>query len=167
MLIRTAVPGDAEAILTTTAEAFAGYRSFAPGWSPPEPESAESLAERLAGPALFWVVAETEEGALAGHAAMLPSPASRVPGPPELAHLGALFVRPPHWGTGVAVALHDRLLTHATARGFSELRLFTPAGHARARRFYEREGWRAAGPPAQSAELGLLLVEYRRPTAPG
>ncbi len=42
------------------------------------------------------------------------------------------------------------------------MRLHTPSGQARARRFYEREGWQAAGAHAADAVLGLETVEYRR-----
>ena len=42
------------------------------------------------------------------------------------------------------------------------MRLFTPAGHARARRFYEREGWEPRGEPTLEEPLGLELIEYRR-----
>ena len=42
------------------------------------------------------------------------------------------------------------------------MRLYTPAGQARARRFYEREGFAAAGGP-QDRGLGLPVIEYRRP----
>jgi hypothetical protein len=42
------------------------------------------------------------------------------------------------------------------------MRLFTPAAHARARRFYEREGWVAAGDEFHDAGPNLALVEYRR-----
>jgi predicted GNAT family N-acyltransferase len=41
------------------------------------------------------------------------------------------------------------------------MRLFTPEGQARARRFYEREGWVQYGEPFE-AGLGIPLVEYRR-----
>jgi hypothetical protein len=40
-------------------------------------------------------------------------------------------------------------------------RLHTPAGHARARRFYERRGWRVSAPP--ETWLDLAVIEYRRP----
>src|SRR5215208_6410083 len=59
-------------------------------------------------------------------------------GDPETAHLSRLFVRPPHWGSGVAVALHAEALD--AARGHAEITLFTPTANGRARRFYEREG---------------------------
>jgi hypothetical protein len=39
--------------------------------------------------------------------------------------------------------------------------LFTPEGQARARRFYEREGWRAAA-VIEDSNFGMPLVEYRR-----
>ncbi|MEA2214274.1 MAG: hypothetical protein QOF83_4222 [Solirubrobacteraceae bacterium] len=39
-------------------------------------------------------------------------------------------------------------------------RLYTPSGHVRARRFYERRGWRSQE-ESWSAGLGLELVEYR------
>ena len=76
---------------------------------------------------------------------------------PRVAHLSRLFVRPPHWGSGVANALHAEALAVAAP----EMRLFTPTGNARARRFYEREGWRAAG-TTRHPELGVELTEYRR-----
>jgi hypothetical protein len=49
----------------------------------------------------------------------------------------------------------------ARARAFTAMRLFTPAGQARARRFYEREGWSAVGGAFLVPALGLEVVEYR------
>jgi GNAT superfamily N-acetyltransferase len=49
----------------------------------------------------------------------------------------------------------------ARERGFSAMRLFTPAAHARARRFYEREGWVEAGEEFHAPGPDLVLVEYR------
>ena len=40
------------------------------------------------------------------------------------------------------------------------MRLFTPADQARARRFYEREGWRVTGAPHHD-DIGFAVVEYR------
>jgi hypothetical protein len=42
------------------------------------------------------------------------------------------------------------------------MRLFTPAGNARARAFYEREGWGTDGEAVYEPHLGLEIVQYRR-----
>jgi GNAT superfamily N-acetyltransferase len=73
-----------------------------------------------------------------------------------------LFVRPPWWGSGLAARLHGLAVQEAGLRGYEALRLHTPAGNARARAFYEREGWHAVGRPIPEPLLGLDLVEYRR-----
>ena len=49
----------------------------------------------------------------------------------------------------------------AAAREFGAMRLFVPAGQARARGFYIREGFSVVGEPFDSG-LGLPLLEYRR-----
>lgn len=56
----------------------------------------------------------------------------------ELLHFG---VAVEHWGTGLAARAHDAVLQQLRAQGFrhSWLRVFT--GNARARRFYEKQGW--------------------------
>ena len=81
---------------------------------------------------------------------------------PDRAHLWMLFVRPLWWGSGLATRLHALALQESVQRGFSSIRLYTPAGAARARAFYVREGWELHGPPFAELLLGLDLVEYRR-----
>lgn len=61
----------------------------------------------------------------------------------------------------MASALHRAALDAADAHGFTELRLFVAAGQARARRFYEREGWRPASDPFADPIPGLTMIEYR------
>jgi ribosomal protein S18 acetylase RimI-like enzyme len=88
---------------------------------------------------------------------------SRAPtGDPGVAHLWQLFVRPAYHGGGVATALLRRGLEETAARGFTRIRLFTPADQARARRFYEREGFSAPAEPVDDQALGLAVVEYWR-----
>jgi GNAT superfamily N-acetyltransferase len=82
---------------------------------------------------------------------------------PGLAHLWMLFIREPWWGTGLASRLLALAVEEAGARGYDAMRLYTPAGQARARAFYEREGWAIAGEAMFEPMLGLELVEYRRP----
>jgi putative acetyltransferase len=56
--------------------------------------------------------------------------------------LDGLYVLPSHWGTGVAGALHDRALA---AHGAGTCSLWVLEDNTRARRFYERRGWRENG----------------------
>jgi hypothetical protein len=46
------------------------------------------------------------------------------------------------------------------------MRLFTPTEQARARRFYERQGWALTDGPYVEEDLGLSVVEYRRALSP-
>jgi GNAT superfamily N-acetyltransferase len=103
------------------------------------------------------------EGEPAGHvgityAAERERPHVRIAG---RAHLWMLFVRPPWWGSGLAVRLHRLGLEEAARQGYRTIRLYTPHGAARARAFYEREGWSLVPPAFAEPLLGLDLVEYR------
>jgi GNAT superfamily N-acetyltransferase len=80
---------------------------------------------------------------------------------PTIAELKRLFVRPEHWGIGLASALLEEAIATAYGAGYRSMRLFTPTDDARARRFYEREGWHAGGTSTHD-ELGVELTEYRR-----
>lgn len=161
---RPAQISDADGIARVVADGFEEYRSFARGgWEPPgaEQEIAEGTASRLHDPA-FWCLVAVAGDRVVGHAAGSPAADAIMPSDEEhLAQLRALFVDRAYWGHGVARELHRMALAEASARGFVAIRLFTPAGQARARRFYEREGWSAVGEPADSP-LGLQLIEYRR-----
>jgi GNAT superfamily N-acetyltransferase len=164
--IRIAVPDDAAALATTTRLGFESYREWAPeGWQPP-PRSLEirSIRERLRARTTWCAMALDPSGEPAGHvgithAAERERPHVRIPG---RAHLWMLFVRPPWWGSGLAARLHGLGLEEAARQGYDTIRLFTPDGAARARAFYEREGWELAGRPFAEPLLGLDLVEYRR-----
>lgn len=167
---RPATPADAPGIAALAIGGIRGYTTFAPeGWVPPgddaEAELTGELVRRL-GESAWGFVAE-DVGMLAGVATLLPAPDANKPDPdPALVHLWQLFVAEPHWGSGLAVALHAAGLDSAAARGFTSARLFTPAGQARSRRFYEREGWAAAGAPFHDERIGFEVVEYRRPLTP-
>jgi predicted N-acetyltransferase YhbS len=162
--LRPATPSDAEQLAAIVTEAFEGYRAFAPpGWEPPDEDGApDRLRERLASDDVWCLVAE-EDGEVAGHVAFVPARAHPYPSAdPALAHVWQMFVRPRWWGTGLAANLLSEAVREAGARGFTSMRLFTPAAQARARRFYEREGWTAAGEPTDALDFGMPLVEYRR-----
>jgi GNAT superfamily N-acetyltransferase len=57
--------------------------------------------------------------------------------------LNGLYVLPEYWRTGVAGELHDAAL--AELADCAEVRLWTLEENHRARRFYERHGWRPSG----------------------
>lgn len=156
---------DADILAAIVHEGFASYSSFAPpGWTPPDEIALASEQRKgLARDCVWCLVAEDEPAGVAGHAAFVPSTDSNWPlKEPELAHLWQLFVRPPWWGTGVGAQLLERVHEAARERGFARIRLYTPAGQARARRFYERAGWEPHGLEFDSGPLGLPLIEYRR-----
>jgi predicted N-acetyltransferase YhbS len=164
MLIRPATHADADAIAAMVVEADATFTEFAEaGWTPPSYESeVEKARSTVAEPDSWTRIAEVE-GAVVGYVSFTAATLTREPvDDPELAHLGRLFVRPTHWGAGVATALHAKALAAAAAQGFTAMRLFTPAAHGRARRFYEREGWHAMAGEIPAGKLGLALTEYRR-----
>ena len=59
--------------------------------------------------------------------------------------LDGLFVVPALWGSGLADRLHDAAVTDLRAQGHSRCRLWVLEANHRARRFYERHGWRPDG----------------------
>ena len=163
-MTRPAVPADAGALARLNSDSFEGYRAFAPlGWEPPPAEQElDSVSDKLGLPEVWCTVAEAR-GELVGHVAFMPATLARRPlQEPGLAHFWMLFVRPSHWGTGLAAELHASALAAAADRGFSSMRLYTPADHGRARRFYEREGWTPFAEPFHDEDFGLPVVEYRR-----
>jgi GNAT superfamily N-acetyltransferase/ketosteroid isomerase-like protein len=162
---RRAGPDDAGTLLTTLAEAFGSYREWAPaGWQPPSQgaEATELLAEALSRPDVWCVVAESQSGPV-GHVALSPTTVVQPePAPVGTVNLWQLFVRPAWLGRGVGQHLMRSALTEAHRRGFARLRLWTPRGAARARRFYERERWTPTGNERDESPIGLPIVEHER-----
>jgi GNAT superfamily N-acetyltransferase len=144
-------------------EGVADYPSFAPaGWAAPSFEAeVDQLRASLADEQVWCLVAESE-AELVGQITVLPAAiAAHAVDDPELAHVSNLFVRRDFWGSGLARDLHRAAIDRTLEQGFRELRLFVAAGQARARRFYEREGWIAVGEEFDDPAPGLTMVEYR------
>ena len=161
--MRAPTRADVPRIAALVAEGFDTYRSFAPpGWTPPPMQEHERyLVERLWNPDTWATLAERGD-TIAGIVSMTPTATSRRPvADPSLAHLWQLFIAREWWGSGLATALHAMVVGAARTRGFTHMRLFTPAEQARARRFYEREGWRAVA-TMEDDDIGFPVVEYRR-----
>jgi GNAT superfamily N-acetyltransferase len=160
---RNATPADAQPIARLVVDGFETYRSFTPpDWEPPAIENELEYLRQLLPDDQVWVLLAEEDGQLVGQVSILPSLRTVHPDPAaSLVHLRNLFVAKEHWGSGLAKTLHDASVEEARRRGFEQMRLFTPAEHARARRFYEREGWVQRGEPFDEPRLGMALVEYR------
>jgi len=157
LTFREATAVDAPEMAETVGIGFDTYRSFAPpGWEPP-PFAVEvaAIRSRMAGGDAWALLARDGDGP-AGHIALLADPA------PGTAYLWQLFLRPPHWGTGLADRLHEAFLEASRVRGYERARLRTPLGQARSRRFYERNGWRTDGVASFEDTLGLELLVYTR-----
>jgi len=163
--LRRAGVEDAETIAETVQLGFASFRAWA-GASFDPPSTVMELPrirEGLGRPST-WALLALSGGEPAGHVAITQARERDEPRPdiPGLAHLWMLFVRPLWWGSGLAARLNALAVEQAAERGYEAMRLHTPAGNARARAFYEREGWHTDGIAIPEPLLGLDLVEYRR-----
>jgi GNAT superfamily N-acetyltransferase len=161
---RPAGIADVPRLAALVADGFGTYRDFAPpGWAPPpEDEHTEYLAAAVEDPDTWSMLAE-QGAALAGHVMFMPAARSRVPVEDAgLAHFFQLFVAREWWGSGLATMLHGAAVAAARDRGYTTMRLFTPADQARARRFYEREGWVLETPPHAVEHLPFEMTEYHR-----
>ncbi len=77
--------------------------------------------------------------------------------------LDGLYVVPELWGTGLADELHGRALDLVWALGAASCNLWVLEDNIRARRFYERRGWRENGAtrvvefPPNPLDIGYTL----------
>ena len=163
LTFRRGGPSDAEPLAHAVIELFAVYREFSPsGWEPPPVAVEIELLRGLLAEETTWCLLAEREGRVVGQVTFLPAATATLPvDEPGLAHLRNLFVDRSLWGSGLARELHDAVVAEARERGFTAMRLFTPARYGRARRFYEREGWAPAGEEFHAPGPDLVLVEYR------
>jgi GNAT superfamily N-acetyltransferase len=161
--LRSATVEDAESLARVVIDGFEVYRDFAPpDWEPPSLGDEIALLRELLPEESTWCRLAEVDRRVVGQVTFLPAARSSVPhDEPRLAHLRNLFVVSEYWGTGLARDLHGAAITEARGRGYARMRLFTPAAQARARRFYEREGWVQAGEEFHSPGPDLVIVEYR------
>jgi GNAT superfamily N-acetyltransferase len=150
------------------AEGFASWIAWAPvGWTPPvtmpaDPADISRLAERLAQPEV-WCLIALDGAHVAGHVGIAPTTREDpAPAPAGTTNLWQLFVRRPWRGTEVGRELMAAAAAEAGRRGFQTMRLWTPKGAGRARRFYEREGWTLTDAVHENTPIGLPTVQYSR-----
>jgi GNAT superfamily N-acetyltransferase len=165
--VRRATPDDIEPVIELIEAEIARYSEWAPGWKShgPTAEMRERLSPLYSDDKRAWILLACERDEPVGVASL-----STVTGadptalPPGTIYLWQMFVRRDRQGSGLAGALLDRLLEEARRRGYERIVLWTPAGAARARRFYEREGFTPTGKEDPDSQFGLPLIQYGRST---
>lgn len=166
MRVRDATPDDARAVAEVHVRTWqAAYRGLVPddyldrlsverretGWR-------DTLSAEL--PEVFTLVAEAD-GRVVGFAGGGPSRDEDVDD--TTGELYAIYALPEWWGTEVGAALLEDAITRLRT-GYARATLWVLAGNARARRFYEKAGWRADGTTKDDDRWGdfvLREVRYR------
>jgi RimJ/RimL family protein N-acetyltransferase len=120
----------------------------------PRAEVLERWRVEIADPAIGSYVSVGEDGAVNGYAATCGD---------ELLHFGVSLAC---WGTGLARELHDAtiaVLASTVPAQTRRVRLRVFEANGRARRFYEKLGWRPTGQTSRTSfEPHPLLLEYDR-----
>ena len=158
-MIRRGGRGDLELVFSIQREAsLAGFAHIFPPDRYPFPDEAvrSALRKHLEDPANAVLIDHKGRGfAVAGRH-----------------QLHRLFVCEGAWGTGVADELHSAAVEALRAAGARSASLWCLAANARARRFYEKRGWRLDGRtvtapyPPHPVQLGHE-IDVRRPGAAG
>ncbi len=92
-----------------------------------------------------------------------PHPVSPAGRQGQVGELYALYVHPAWWSTGTGRALMDHVLAKVSRAGFPNVMLWVLERNARARRFYERAGFRPDGARHVLNGLGgVIEIRYRR-----
>lgn len=142
--IRLATPADGDAIVVVQT---AAWQTAYAGLLPADRLAALSDAERQATSSQMWsrrsgmgvpdacVLVADVDGAVSAFAAMSASDEE------HSCELNVFHVHPSQWGTGLASALMDAAIDWMKRAGYLRASLWTLRDAARARRFYEREGW--------------------------
>lgn len=122
-----------------------------------DPGARERFARRFATDPDYDAFVAEDEGRIVGFVA-----SGLAEQETEQRELFAIYVLPEAWGTDAAPGLMRAAVEAMRARGAPDAILWVLDDNPRARRFYEREGWRADG-TAESEYLGLTvpLVRYR------
>jgi GNAT superfamily N-acetyltransferase len=140
--VRRAGPADARGIAEVHTRTWqAAYRHVFPADvldTLDVEERVRGWLERIEADLAVWV-AETEDG-IVGFVAAGPSRTED-----GFGELYAIYVLPEAWGGGAAPALMSAFKEWLAREGYTTAMLWVLADNPRARRFYEREGWRVDG----------------------
>lgn len=115
----------------------------------PRDEVRSRWVAEIADPDVSVYIVEHDEGRIGGFAATRDN---------ELLHFGTAVET---WGTGLAAAAHDQVMERLAATGVTRARLRVFEDNHRARRFYEKLGWRQTERRTQTPfPPHPVLVEY-------
>ncbi len=132
-------------------------RLLAPG----DPEAASASADDRPAerePTATWVATENRH-AVVGFADAGPTRDTDAVG--RIGELRAIYVLPERWATGVGHALHEQAVGWLREQRYPVAALWVLEGNAKARRFYERHGWRVEGTVAPIMLAGESVTEIR------
>jgi GNAT superfamily N-acetyltransferase len=162
VIVRDAVPEDAEAMALVHVQTWqAAYAHVFPA-ERLAALSAERRAENWRGwiatpePQTHRFVAEDDEG-VCGIASLGPARDDE----PGIGELYAIYVLPRAWGTGAGRELMAAAVERLREEGFREAILWVLEDNPRARRFYERAGWRHDGGVMDGTFLDTTVSEVR------
>jgi RimJ/RimL family protein N-acetyltransferase len=151
--LRTATEADLESLLGVQEQgAIRALAHIFPQDTHPFPREAlrARWAEEIADPGIRAYVIENDDQSVVGFAATRGN---------ELLHFGTAVET---WGTGTAVEAHDALVRALAAQGVTQARLRVFEENHRARRFYEKLGWRLSGSRSRTSfPPHPVLLEYR------
>lgn len=163
--IREAEPRDAEAVARIHVRSWqAAYRgqlsdAYLDGLSVEERLGQHRAALESPGPHRTWVA--EEDGRVVGFA--VTGPSQDADADERTGELYAIYLDPDRFGAGIGKRLLDHALADLRERGFRTATLWVLETNERARRFYEREGWRADGLSTRERVDGEMrpTVRYR------
>ena len=164
MRIRDATVDDADAVALVHVHGWQwGYRGLLPdgylrGLSPQR--RAEQWRSWLLEPGRTRThIAEADDGTCVGFAGAGPS---RDPGAPDdTGEVYAIYVEERVAGTGVGTDLLRGAVAWLAGQGFARATLWVLDRNARARRFYEREGWAPDGATKSEPREDFMMDEVR------
>jgi GNAT superfamily N-acetyltransferase len=139
------------------------YRGLMPqahldAMSPSEDAERHRTRFRQARPGVLNLLAE-RDGETVGR--LCHGPCRDVEVPPGSVELYALYVDPVRSGVGVGQALLGESIRRCSAAGHARMYLWVLRDNARARRFYERSGFRADGVEEPYEVAGVAVPEVR------
>lgn len=156
--VRNALPSDASAMARVQTDA---WRDAYAGFLPDDLIASITVERRtgqwtraIASEHMSCWVAEVDQ-TIVGICSLGPSEEHEAIG-----RIYTIYVVSPFWGRGVGARLWDAALDEIATR-FTGGELWVLESNARARRFYEREGWRFDGGVRQDASFGHPISEVR------